>query len=153
MGGSTVAVTLPHLPPQLATHFDVGGTPNAWSSHAGYVVVLTVVGFLLPLGIVRMVGWFGAVRPELLNVPYREYWLDPSRRAEGMRRIEGHMWWLACLMAALVVGIHLLLVQAHSTTPPHLRTGPFYSLLAAFLAGLATWIAAFYALLRPPGTR
>jgi hypothetical protein len=117
------------------------------------VTILAVAGLLLPLGIVRMVGWFGAVRPELLNVPYREYWLEPSRRAEGMQRIEGHMWWLACLMAGLVVGVHLLVVQAHGTTPPQLRTGPFYSVVAAFLTALVIWIAAFYALLRPPPER
>ena len=149
VGGVIVAATLPRLPVVLATHFDAVGTPNAWSSHAGYVTVLVVTGLLLPLAIVRMVAWFGVVRPEWLNVPYRTYWLEPARRAEGLRRILSHMWWLACWMAAFVIGIHLVLVQAHQTVPPLLPTGPFLGVVAAFLAGLAIWIAAFYRVLRP----
>jgi hypothetical protein len=137
----------------MATHFDIAGTPNAWSSHRGYVMLLVAVGLLLPFGIVKMVAWLGAVRPAWLNVPYREYWLEPSRRDEGMRRIADHMWWLACLMTYLALGVHLLLVQAHETAPPQLRTGPFLIVLGLFLAGLAIWIVAFYARLRPPAER
>ena len=144
-----VAATLPRLPPILATHFNAVGTPNAWSSHAGYVTVLAVIGLLLPLAIVRMVGWFGVVRPEWLNVPYRTYWIEPARRAEGLSRILSHMWWLACLMAAFVLGIHLVLVGAHATVPPRLPMGSFLGVVTAFLTGLGLWIAAFYRVMRP----
>lgn len=150
VGGATVATTLSQLPLHVATHFGASGAPNAWSSRAGYVTLLVVVGLLLPVGIVQMVAWIGARRPELLNVPYRTYWLEPAHRAEGLWRIQRHMWWLACLMAGLALGIHFLLLQAHEATPPQLHTGPFFGVLAAFLAGLAIWIAAFYKLLRPP---
>ena len=144
-----VAVTAQRLPPLLATHFDAMGAPNAWSSHETYLLLMAVIGLVLPLGIVAMVAWVGGRHQEWLNVPAREYWLEPARRAEGVRRVRGHMWWLACLMTGLALGIHLLLVQAHQTTPPRLQLMPFVGVVAAFLTGIAIWIGAFYKVMRP----
>jgi uncharacterized membrane protein len=144
-----VLVTTERLPPVLATHFDAMGTPNAWSSHETYLLLMAVIGLLIPLGIQAMVAWVGARHPEWLNVPARDYWLEPARRAEGVRRVRSHMWWLACLMTGLAIGIHLLLVQAHESTPPRLQLMPFVGVLGAFLTGIAIWIGAFYRVMRP----
>lgn len=152
VGGAIVATTLSRLPLQIATHFGGNGAPNAWSSHGGYATLLTVIGLFVPVGIVKLVAGVGTVRPEWLNIPYRNYWIDPAHRAEGLRRIQGHLWWLGCLIAGLVLGIHFLLLQAHQSTPPRLHTRPFIALMAAFLLGIAFWIATFYRLLRPPIT-
>lgn len=147
---ATVAGTLHRLPGRIATHFDAPGAPNGWSSHTAYVAILAAVGVLLPLAIVGSVAWLGTARAEWLDVPARQYWLQPNHRSEGLRRVTDHTWWLACLMAALTLGTHLVVLRANESDPPRLPTTFFLGMLLAFVGGVAAWIAAFYVVLRPP---
>jgi hypothetical protein len=134
----------------MAVHFGAAGNPNGWAGHGFYLATLTLIGLVLPLGIVALVSRLSAVHPETLNVPGKEYWFHPARRAEGGRRVTGQMWWLACLMLALAVGIHVLLLAANTRVPPRLPTAPFLVLLAGFLLGLVWWVRSLTAAMRPP---
>jgi uncharacterized membrane protein len=150
-GAAFVAVTLPSLPARMATHFGPSGRADAWSSRGTYLVFLAVVGLLLPLAIGALTARLGASRPQLLNVPGKEYWLAPERRREGVARLAGAMWWLACLMLALSVAVHGLILLAHRSDPPRLPTVAFIALLAGFLVGMAFWVSNLNAAMRPPG--
>jgi uncharacterized membrane protein len=134
----------------MATHFGAAGAPNGWSSPAGYVILLVIIGLLLPLGIVGVVTWLGKTRPDSLNIAARHSWLEPAHRTEAVRLVRGHMWWLACLMSGMALMMHALLLTAHRSVPPRLPGNLFAAVLAAFLGGMVAWIAGFYRVLRPP---
>lgn len=150
LGVVLVGGTFHRLPPRMATHFGAAGAPNGWSSPAGYVILLVIIGLLLPLGIVGLVGWLGRARPAWLNIPARHYWLEPAHRTEAVRLVREHVWWLACLMSGMALVMHVLLLAAHRSAPPRLPGSLFVAVLAAFLGGMAAWIAGFYRVLRPP---
>jgi hypothetical protein len=149
-GAALVALTLRRLPEPMAVHFGAAGNPNGWAGHGFYLATLALIGLVLPLGIVTMVSRLAAARPETLNVPGKDYWFHPARRAEGVRRVTGQMWWLACLMLGLAVGVHVLLLAANARVPPRLPTAPFLVLLGGFLVGLVAWIRSLTAAMRPP---
>jgi uncharacterized membrane protein len=149
-GVALVALTLRRLPDPMAVHFDAGGNPNGWGGHGSYLGILTLIGLVLPLGIVALVSRLSATHPETLNVPGKEYWFHPARRVEGIRRVTEQMWWLACLMLAFAMAIHVLLLAANAVVPPHLPTAPFILLLAGFLLGLVWWVRSLHGAMRPP---
>ena len=60
------------------------------------------------------------------------------------------MWRLACLMLALAVGVHGLVLTANSRVPPRLPTPALVVLLAGFLLGMVWWSRSLNAAMRPP---
>ena len=134
----------------MAIHFGPRGAPNGWAGHGFYLATIAIIGLGLPLGIVAMVSRLAATRPEVLNVPGKDYWFQPARRDEGARRVTDQMWWLGCLMLSLTIAMHWLLLKANGSAPPRLPTVPFVGLLVAFLVGLVLWTRNLHAVMRPP---
>lgn len=149
-GAVTLQATLGQLPPRIASHFDLRGAPNAWSSHVAYAGLLVTIGGLLPLVIVAGVSWLSRRRPDLLNVPAREYWQRAERRDEAARRVGDYMWWIGCLMTGTAIAIHLLILRAHAVQSPRLETTGLVAVLAIVLLGLGAWIGGWYVVMRPP---
>jgi uncharacterized protein DUF1648 len=150
LSAAVVAVTIRRLPDPVAVHFGLRGVPDGWAGHEFYLALLAFIGLALPLGIVALVSRVASTRPEALNVPGKAYWLDPARRPEGVRRIVGQMWWLACLLLAFALGVHGLLLTANARVPPRLPTGAFLVLVGGFLLGLVWWTRSLAAAMRPP---
>lgn len=137
-----IALTADWLPARVASHFGANGVANGFMARDVYVaftigmviVPPVLVGLALALSLSRF--------PQLLNLPNRDYWLAPERRAETTEYLNGHSAWLAALLGLFVLGIHLLVVRANQRVPPQLETGPFLALVLAFGAVIVVWIGA-----------
>lgn len=91
-------------PDQMAAHFNAQGLPDRFAPRAevfGSQVQTLLVVVLVSLGIQLL---FFMIPPGLLNLPHRDYWLAPERRAETLGRLRS--------FGALVFGVILLAVQA-----------------------------------------
>lgn len=91
-------------PEQMAAHFDIQGLPDRFVSKAEFFwfqvqTLLVMILISLPLQLLFLV-----LPPGLINMPNREYWLAPERRAETVGRLSS--------FAAMVFGIILLVIQA-----------------------------------------
>jgi uncharacterized membrane protein len=150
VGTGFVAVSLSRLPSPMAIHFGANGRADNWASRGTYVAVLALLGVVLPLVQVTLVPRLAATRPELLNLPGRDYWLAPARRAGGIQRLRTQMWWFACLLLAMALALHGLTLAAHASVPPRLPIGGFVALLVGFLLGTLAWVASVTAAMRPP---
>lgn len=91
------------LPETVASHFDARGQPDGWMSrnlhttlHAGLIVFIAV--FLE--GIARLNR---RLPDEYLNIPHRDYWLAPERRAATHA-------WLVTLLRAIGCTVLLFLI-------------------------------------------
>jgi uncharacterized membrane protein len=144
--------TLGRLPPVVASHFDGSGSPNGWSSRAGYAGLLLLIGAALPLGIVALVSVLTRQGPDRLNIPARSYWTRPEHAAEAVARVRAYLWWLGCIMTAIAAAIHWSILAAHAHHPPHLSSRGIILVIGAAMLGLGVWIAGWYRLLRPPPT-
>jgi uncharacterized membrane protein len=143
-------LTLGRLPALVASHFDVSGTPNGWSSRTGYGALLLLVGAIVPLGVVALVGGLTRAGPQLLNIPSREYWRRPEHADEAVRRVRAYVWWLACIMAATGLAVHWLVLRANALQPPRLATAGIVAVLAGVLVAVSAWAMGWYRVLRPP---
>ena len=134
-----IGVTTDQLPAQIASHFGASGAPNGWMSRHGYLTFMLAFGIGIPLLVVLSMSVLPRVAVKAINIPHRDYWLDPARREETLRYLESHAYWLGSLLVVFLAAIHLLLIEANATQPPHLPGAPFATILVAFLAGMAIW--------------
>ncbi|HEX2218237.1 MAG TPA: DUF1648 domain-containing protein [Gemmatimonadales bacterium] len=146
-----LAATFDLLPPVVASHFDAAGAPNGWSSRRVHSLVILMIGVGLPLMIVGLVRFLTRSGPEGLNIPAREYWTRPEHGGEAVRRVRAYMWWLGGVMAGTALVVHVLVLAANRSQPPHLRNDLMYLMLAAVLLVIGVWALGWYRLLRPPG--
>lgn len=138
-----IAGSAPLLPDRMATHFGGGGEANGWMNRSSDLVFMGGLGVGLPLFFIILALLTGLVPTRFVNLPHREYWLSPERRAQTRAYISRQMIWMGCLMILFLAGIHYSMIQANRVTPPHLPMGLFLALTGGFLAGVAAWSIVF----------
>lgn len=143
----------PLMPEKMASHFDGRGVANGWMSRDGfvgvYVFVLALMSamfFLLPRGLAKL-------PPSMINLPNRDYWLAPERRAKTGEMIEAYM--NECGNATLV--FMLLVFQMAFTAnldATHKLSDRIWYYLVIFMLYMAAWLIRFIRSFNlPPGAK
>ena len=138
------------LPDVVATHFGPSGEANGYMSRTSYVRFMLAFVVLLPLTVNFLVGRVLKLPSTRINIPHREYWLAPERRAETVERLQRHMKFFGVLLAAFLCYVHWQVVKANAHSPPALDNGRFSTGLAAFMVALVAWIVVLRRNFRPP---
>ena len=136
----TLISTFERLPERVASHFNASGAADGWMSRGNYLAFIVSLAVFLP-GIV--VGLCFALRympAWTFNLPNRDYWLAPGRRAATNAHFFRQSLWFACLAIAFVIGVHLTIVEANSHFPPRLSLPLLLACLGGFLGGMVIWI-------------
>jgi len=122
------------LPDPMASHFDLDGQPDGWASKAaffnGYLGVVVLAQFVI-LGLAILVG---RMPDRLLNLPNRDHWLMPERRAATLAYVQRQMAWSAVAVTILLVVSLQLVIRANLSDGGRLATGWLWLLLALFVA-------------------
>lgn len=128
-----MVLSFPHLPGRVASHFGPSGAPNGWMSKqsffAIYAVMIVIAAFIevFPARSIR--------RPSArINLPHKEYWLAPERRAETFGYFEKYFAWYGCVFLLIMVLIMGLAIEANLNPPPHLPTTPTLAIIVGFVA-------------------
>jgi hypothetical protein len=128
------------LPPSVASHFAAGGAANGFMSRGAYVGVMLGVTLVAPF-LVALSGQLVSVLPvRLINLPNRQYWLAPRRRAATIASLTRLS---VCFASALIVFLcflHWLVIRANESPVPRLERMPMFIGLALFLAGTVVWL-------------
>jgi uncharacterized membrane protein len=147
------AAAYPEMPDRVATHFDVGGRPNGWSSKPALYVgwaahvsaanaIAVAVALLMPVMLSKT--------PRLVNLPRKRYWLaTPERRARASRVMQ-------CGTMAVAAAINVLFGQIFARMRDYAVNGTAdldaATLLVPFAVVLVGALAYMFAtLLRAPG--
>jgi hypothetical protein len=134
-----LVATLGDLPPRVASHFDLAGRANGWMNRDAYVVFTVGMALGLPLfmvGVTALTGRLGRG----LNIPNRDYWLAPERRAATVAVVMHFVVVLAALVVLLVTALHLLIVRANHGGPAPRLSHEIWLVLAGFLTAIIAWI-------------
>lgn len=134
----------PLLPDRLAVHFAPSGMPNGWMTKQQFFIahaVVVVPAFLVEFWVSHRI----ASKPDAkLNLPNKEYWLAPERRAETLAYLDRFFAWYGCAFLFVEVFAMGLAMRANFDTPPQLTTGPIVSVIVGFvLFNMAAVIAMF----------
>jgi len=129
-----------HLPAWVASHFDAAGRPNGFMSKQAYITVMLAIVIVTPL----MIGWLPALtlrQPNTrINLPNRDYWLAPERRAATIEILLGRMRLFACLLLAFLCYAHALVVRANQSAPPRLSSSALELGVVVFLVAALGWV-------------
>ncbi len=139
-----IVATTGQLPDRVASHFGAGNLPNGWMTRDGYLVFMLAFAVLLPAIVAAGVGVVPYLSPRRVNIPHRDYWLAPERRAATFSSLVSSACWLGCLIAVFVAGAHYAILEANAAAPPRLPADLFWTLMIGFLAGLGLWIGALF---------
>jgi hypothetical protein len=106
-------------------------------------VLVASVGFLAPRTIAKTPA-------SKINLPYKEYWLAPERRAETFASFERYFAWYACVLLFLEALTMHLVMQVNLRTAPQLPTGLILFMISAFvLFNIVSGIAVFRRFSKP----
>lgn len=122
----------PHLPARVATHFDGQGEPNGFSSKIEYSLLMLgsqSAVCLLFLGLGPLVK---VLPVSLVNLPNREYWLAPERKAETVKRVNFGMLIMGISTLLFLMAIDHLICLHNLGVPAMNWTGV---LVAGYIAG------------------
>ena len=142
--GALLAATYTQWPAQVATHFNLQGKPDAWMDSIWNIVAYAGLGIGLPLMMYGIFSLTSLFPTSCINIPQREYWLAPERRAATFRELRRQSLWLGCLMVLFVAGLYVLTLDANQGNPPQLSLVATMALLAGFLLGVAIWVALLF---------
>jgi uncharacterized membrane protein len=142
---------LGRMPERIATHFGAGGRPNGWMPR-DFLGTFDVVFMAVVLGITVGSAYLARKLPvSLINVPHRDFWFAPERRAASYARLLRHLLWLSCLMVVFLAGVNQMIFIANLR--PGTPTLPGFEtvlLVGAFFTALVAWIVRLYRLFPRP---
>lgn len=126
------------LPERVATHFNLQGEANGWSSRQTH--------FFLQAGLAAGLGLlFGSMRrilekvpDSLINIPHRDYWLAPERRARSLDAMGAIMQVCGIVCLGFFVLVFQHVYHANISGRLELRIGPLLIGLFIFITGLVT---------------
>jgi uncharacterized membrane protein len=140
----------PQLPERMASHFDGAGQANGWSPKAfffgleAFVLVLMTACFAVLPAVIEQLP------PRLVNLPNKDYWLAPERRAATMARVSSALTWFGCAVLAVLIAATWLVIRVNLGLEPALPSVPMWTLLAALVACVLLLMLRFLYLGRRP---
>lgn len=123
------------LPERVASHFGAGGKPDGFMSKDGWAVTTLCLILGLPAFWVAMAKISQFVPASLVNIPNKNYWLDPDRRQRTLNDLETILIWIAFLTELFFIGLFQLTYHANEHRT-HLSTGGVGLLTAIYLLSL-----------------
>jgi hypothetical protein len=135
LGGALcfVYVTSRSMPQMVASHFNSAGIATGHMAREVYLVVTITILLLPPILLVLMPRIALQSPRARINIPHREYWLAPERRAQTVAIILQYTTRFAQMLVVFLCYAHWLVVYANSSTPPSLSSGWLLAGLVVFM--------------------
>jgi hypothetical protein len=131
------------LPPLVASHFGFGGAANGFMTRSFYTRFMVAFVIGLPAFMV-LVTWYAVGNAKArLNLPNRDYWLVPERRAATVAFLRAGILWFGVLLVTFLCYAHELVVLANTVQPPQLPESWFIGGLVVFFVVLFIAVRAF----------
>lgn len=92
---------------------------------------------LLFLGVT---AWLAKIPSAWINLPHKDYWLAPERRAATVETIQRQMEWLAAATVALLLGIAQLTIQANLDAGGARLGDGFWLLVSGYMVYFVVWL-------------
>lgn len=145
LGVVFVFVTGSSLPPVVASHFTAGGAANGFMPRGTYMRLTIALLVGLPLWIAFLSSVTNILPVRVINLPNREYWLAPKRRADTLSYLRKQGTRFGIILAIFLCFVHWLVAQANANNPPLFPETLLFIGMAAFLVSLVTWIGGLIA--------
>ena len=127
------------LPERVASHFGSAGAADSFMSRGGYVTFMLAFVVGLPLVTTGIMTLVFRSATTSLNIPNRDHWLAPERRASTLAFLTRHSMRFGACLAVFLSYVHWLVVQANLRQPAALSNSAIYTGLALFALTIVLW--------------
>lgn len=142
--GAFVWFTSGDLPALVASHFGPGGAANGFMAKDTYTVLMLAVVVGVPALVASTTQLVRILPPQMINLPNRQYWLAPERRAATLEALASLNLRFALALAVFLCFVHWLVVRANAVQPARLPETLFFVGLAAFGAATLAWLLVLF---------
>jgi len=145
----------PLMPGKMATHFGASGAANGWMPRDGFMAFYCGMCAFLVVLFLLMPKLIGLFPDSMINMPNKEYWLAPERRAATMALMGANMAWLAVLILGLMMAILQLTFLSNLMPEPRLDGTTIALTMGGFFVCMLIWLVAVikaFNLPKDPGT-
>ena len=138
-----IGITGQTLPDIVASHFNGDGQVDGFMPRSVYLSFMFTLIILVPL-LLATFPRRAFRRPDAdINIPNRDYWLAPTRRAATVAFLSRQPPRFAALLLVFLCYAHWLVVRANQQPLPHLPEFEMLAGLAVFLVAAAVWAISF----------
>jgi uncharacterized membrane protein len=128
------------LPDIVAAHFGASGRANGFMPRVAYVWLMLGIVALVPL-LLALIPIQAIRNPDArINLPNREYWLAPERRAATIEYLSRQAVRFSTMLLAFLCYAHWLVVRANDAASPDLPSHWFIGGLVVFLVATLVWV-------------
>lgn len=145
------AIYYPHLPLTMASHFNGDGTPNGWSSKAGYFQLEAVILLILFAALILLPRLLPLIGSDSIAIPNRRYWLAPERRGASIDFFNSRLCWFATANLLFLIFVNQLVFNANLPAEGQLDSTSFVVAMALYFLFAIIWIIRFFRRFRRAG--
>ena len=150
LGAVFVWYTGNRMPNLVASHFGISGIADGFMRRQTYVNFFLGVTVVLPFLVSLPITLVLRNPDAIINLPNRDYWLAPERRAETFEFVRSQMMRFGIGLVLFLCYVHWLIVRANGVSPPSLSNASFASALIVLVGYMIVWTAIFYTRFRKP---
>jgi hypothetical protein len=141
------------LPARVATHFGADGQPNGWMSRDGHTIGQVAISIFIGGLFFALTLYLPRVPDRFVNLPHRDYWLAPQRRAATFAWLGSMLLWLGALLQGFLAYVFREVWRANLLTPPALRLNSLWLQVSLFILTAGLVITLLFRFRRPEGGR
>ncbi len=140
VGGIALTILLSRfLPDRVAIHFNISGQPDGWASNGMNTVFFSATFLILNALFAGIALLMKKIPVSLINMPNREYWFAPERRAASAY-VLGTFFAELCFFLNIFLSGILLMTFFANRTQGQLPPAIMFSWLGVFLIFVVLWI-------------
>lgn len=153
LGLGLAVVQYSSLPERVASHFGRDGQPDGWMSRTENT--FSQVGITLFIGALFFVlaTFLPRLPDRFVNLPHRDYWLAPKRRAETLAWLGSMLFCLGTLMQAFLIFAFREVWRANLATKPELHLNSLWLQVSLFIITAGLVVTLLFRFRRPEGAR
>lgn len=145
-----IAYYYPQLPNVMASHFDISGTPNSWMLKSAFFSLFCFIYIFYAALFWALPHLIMASPPSFINMPNKDYFLAPGRRAITAHLIGDQIAWFGVALTGFLIAVCQLAIVANLPgRSTNLGSGIWW-LLGIFLIFTLAWLARFVRSFRLP---
>ncbi len=128
------------LPETLATHFNMAGQPNGWTGRAGFIATMGAIEAFFVIGAFLFTRFAARIPTSALNIPNRDYWMEPARRSDSLKFVWSHILWIETITLAFLIVVAEVVFRSNLTGGTPALPGDFFYVLVVFVVTIG-WLA------------
>ncbi len=139
-----LAVHYEDLPDRVASHFDLHGNVDGWSSKNGFVAMMSGVGLFLFVLFAGLGPLTRKMPDSLINMPNKGYWLAPEQREASFLAMHDRLLWMGAVTQLLLLGGVYASMRASIEHAEPVPSWFSMALLWGYLLFTVVWLVEFY---------